>query len=108
MKEKMNDCTKKDSDRILKLENSFFDASCDLEKAKMALGELRQYDWSHKPDPAKAIEYMETTEKEKRDALGEDAEHSFEYIFDYKRIMWLVEVALDYCCSALDRIDNTL
>ncbi len=85
---------------VLQYESLVADNLNDLEKAHMALDELlNTYLFDYEPDARKALEYGNTVGAEERD---ENARHSWYYINDYKKIMWLVRVARDYCHSALD------
>lgn len=79
----------------------------DLEKAYMALDELiNQYCWNYKPDARKAIEFSETVNA--MEYCDEEAKMSWRYIADYKKIMWLVSIAKDYCYSALESCEKAL
>lgn len=70
-----------------------------LEKASMALNELlNEYEWDCEPSAYDAIKFG--------NAIGgrgctEEEKHSWRYIDGYRKIMWLVSVARDYCFSAL-------
>lgn len=72
----------------------------DLEKAHMALNELlNEYEWDYTPSASKAIQYGSTVPSANTDR---EAKLSWRYIEDYKKIMWLVNIARDYCYSALE------
>lgn len=80
-------------------------ASDSLCKAKIALEELMgSYYYDYEPSARDAIEYGSTLGKENRDALGEKARWSWEYIEGYKKIMWLANIAHDYLSLALDDV----
>lgn len=84
-------------------ENAFA-SSIKLEKAKMALGQLLDnYEWAHEPSARKAVYYGSTIPEQREE--DDDAERSWLYIHDYRKIMWLINVAYDYCNSALDDIN---
>lgn len=86
----------------LKYEDITEDNLYDLEMASMALRELlNQYDWAYEPDARKAIEYGSTVGGSK----DKVAQFSYKYIADYRKIMWLVRVARDYCLLALERCE---
>lgn len=75
-----------------------------LEKADMALNELlNEYQWDYEPSAYDAIKFgsaiggIGCTEKEKR---------SWNYIEGYKKIMWLVSVARDYCSLSLEACER--
>ncbi len=82
-------------------ESLVMDNIYNLEKASMALDQLLdEYQWDYEPSAYDAIKFgravgnnrAECTDNEKR---------SWNYIEGYKKIMWLVGVARDYCFSAL-------
>ena len=88
---------------ILKYEDLAEDNLYDVEMALMALDELlNQYDWAYKPDARKAIEHSSTVGGSK-DVV---AQFSYKYIADYRKIMWLIRIARDYCLLALERCEN--
>lgn len=73
----------------------------DLEQAIMALEEIiNSYEWDFEPDARKALEYS-TTVKPKENC-DKDAELSWLYLRGYKKIMWLVRVAKDYCWNIFE------
>ena len=79
----------------------------DLEKACMALDELiTQYDWNYEPNARKALEFSSSINPDKY--CDKEAEWSWRYIADYKKIMWLISIAKDYCYSALEKCENAL
>ena len=81
-----------------------FNASIKLENAGMALRELLEnYEWAHEPSAEKALYYGNTIPEHREE--DEDAERSWLYIYDYRKIMWLINVAFDYCYSALDYVN---
>lgn len=92
-----------DKNEILTCEDITEDNLYDLEMASMALDELlNQYDWAYEPDAIKAIEHGSTVGGSK----DKVAQFSYKYIADYRKIMWLVRVARDYCFLALERCEN--
>lgn len=93
-------------ERVLQYDDMAFEAIVGLEKAHMALGELiNGYNWDYEPTAQKALKYGSSSSG---DIVRSDkeAEFSYKYINDYKKIMWLAEVALDYMDSALKNIQN--
>ena len=87
---------------IFTYQESASDSIVDLEKATMALQELlNEYDWAYEPDARKALEHS-TTVGGSQDKV---AQFSYKYIADYKKIMWLVKVALDYCYKVSGQIN---
>ena len=87
---------------IFRYQDSVYDSFVDIEKATMALRELlNEYEWAYEPDARKAIEHSSTI------GGSEDkvAQFSYKYIADYRKIMWLVNVALDYCCKVAEQIN---
>lgn len=90
-------------DRILEIEYEGIvgDNLVDLEKAHMALDELlNEYEWINPPDARKAMEYAQTVHPDEK--CDEQAKNSWKYMADYRKIMWLVNIARDYCYSALN------
>lgn len=93
-------------EEILQYEDIVGNNLYDLEKAQMALQELLDtYEWNYTPTAQKAMEYGCAVGKE-IEKCGGEAKRSWYYINDYKKIMWLVSVARDYCHSALERCSN--
>lgn len=79
--------------------------SDELEKARMALRELLNgYEWDYEPSASKALEWGGTIPSYQKD--DEDAKHSWEYLYDYRKIMWLIHVAFDYCYSAINMAED--
>ena len=71
-----------------------------LEKANMALNQLLdEYQWDCEPSAYDAIKFGNTVGA-RRECTDEE-KHSWDYITGYRKIMWLVSVARDYCFSAL-------
>lgn len=88
---------------ILKCEDLAEDNLYDMEMAYTALDELlNQYDFAYEPDARKAIEHSSTVGGSK----DKVAQFSHKYIADYRKIMWLLRVARDYCYSTLERCDK--
>lgn len=84
------------------MENSY-----NLKNASTALQEiLDQYDWNYQPNARKAVEYGCTVHPER--FCDEEAKRSWEYVVGYKRIMWLVSIARDYCFLALESCESAL
>ena len=78
----------------------------DLEQACMALNELLgNYQWDYEPTPQKAMEFLSAV-GENVEKCSDEAKWSGEYIHGYKKIMWLIRIARDYCSSALERCQN--
>lgn len=89
------------SRKEIQLYDAISDNTYDLEHAEMALSEiLNTYQRPYKPDARKALEYGNTVHA--NECCDEDAKHSWEYIYGYDKIMWLVSVARDYCRNAID------
>lgn len=77
-----------------------------LENASMALNELLDtYQWDYEPSAYDAIKYGNTVGS-KLEKCTKEEKHSWEYITDYKKIMWLISVARDYCYLALTDFEN--
>lgn len=86
---------------VLEYEELIAENLVDLEKAHMALDELlNQYQWDYEPSISKAAEYGNTVHADKY--CDKEAKLSYQYIADYKKIMWLVSIARDYCYSAME------
>lgn len=91
--------------KLINCKDIAYEAIGSLDKAKMALEELMSsYYWDYEPSARDAVEYGSTLGKENKDDLGEKARWSWEYIEGYKKIMWLVDIAHDYCLLALDSV----
>lgn len=89
------------SENELILADAISDNIYNLESAQMALNEIIEaFDYNYEPDARKALEYGNTVHANKY--CDEDAKHSWEYLYGYKKIMWLVKVARDYCHNAID------
>lgn len=74
----------------------------DLEKAHMAIRTLLdEYDWNYEPDAYKAIKYGNSTNA--REKCSNEEQFSWKYLQDYKKIMFLIKVANDYCYAAFER-----
>ena len=87
----------------LKCEDIAEDNLYDMEMAYTALDELlNQYEWAYDPDARKAIEHSNAVGGSK----DEVAQFSYKYITDYRKIMWLIRIARDYCYSTLERCEN--
>lgn len=52
------------------------------------------------PDPYKAILWAKGQDK------SEEAEFSCRFIYEYKKLCWLVQVARDYCFNALEKLEK--
>lgn len=99
--EKMNENEMRTA--ILKYDETLMECSGDIDKALMALNELiNNYDSVLLPDARKAIEHGTTIGGSK----DEQAQFSWKYIYDYKRIMWLIRIAFDYCSSVSQSINS--
>ena len=86
---------------IFECDAKTLDLSVALENARMALRELlNDYEWDYEPSASKALEWGGIIPSHQKN--DEDAKHSWEYLHDYKRIMWLIHVAFDYCYSAIN------
>jgi len=74
-----------------------------LAMAQMALDELTgKYEWDYVPTPQEAYHYGTTVHPD--DKCTENEKRSWEYMYGYKTIMWLVNVARDYMTSVSDEI----
>lgn len=95
------------SRKEIRLYDAISDNTYDLEHAEMALSEiLDAYQWDYKPDARKALEYGNTVHAD--EYCDEDARRSWEYIYGYDKIMWLVTVARDYCYEAIGVCNNAI
>lgn len=93
-------------EEVRQYEGIISDNLYDLEKAHMALEELLgTYNWDYEPTPQKAMEYGLAVGEE-IEKCSDEAKYSWDYITGYKKIMWLVSVARDYCFSALKSCNN--
>lgn len=93
-------------EKISKYEDIVTYSEIDIEKATMALQVLLdEYDWDYEPTLQKAMKTGFAKGKE-IDECTEEEKFSYQYIYDYKKIMWLVRVAFDYCLSASNNITS--
>lgn len=93
---------------VLDYEDILNDNFYNLEKAQMALEELLgSYEWDYTPTAQKAMEYGSAIGKE-MEKCSDEAKRSWNYLNDYKRIMWLISVARDYCYLALEKCESAL
>lgn len=93
-------------EKIYQYESIITENLCDLEKAHMALNELlNEYEWNYEPTAQKALKYGSALSGDivKSD---KEAEFSYKYLNDYKKIIWLISIARDYCHSALESCNN--
>lgn len=93
-------------ERVSQYDVMAFHAMIDLEKAKMGLSELLdEYEWDYEPTAQKALEYGSAMGEEVY-KCDREAKFSYNYLNDYKKIMWLARVALDYMDTALSNIQE--
>lgn len=72
-----------------------------LNKAQMALDILtEEYDWNYNPDARKAFKFANTVNAKEK--CTDEEYFSWKYLCDYKKIMFLIHIASDYCQSALE------
>lgn len=87
-------------------ESIIFENSIALEKAQMALDELlNEYDRNFVPTIQKALNFSSAVGKEVHNCSDEE-KFSWKFMYDYKRIMWLIRIASDYCYSALENCNK--
>lgn len=93
----------------LQLQEAMEDSVYELEKAKMAIREIIEdygcYD--AKLSPEKALKYRSAIGDELK-ACTMDEKLSDLFLSDYSRIMWLVEVIMDYCNNAIHLLKKEL
>lgn len=83
-------------DKLHHCESAMDDCLSQLKSIKMALGMIKdKYEWSHIPDVKEAYKVYTTVGPH-----SENERLSMEYVSGYEEIMWLVNVALDYCFNA--------
>lgn len=83
------------------LEDVITENMVSLGKAQMALDMLLQeYQFEYEPDAQKALKYGNAVHAEKE--CTNEERFSYKYLRDYKKIMYLVQIASDYCYSALE------
>ena len=104
----MNDNNVQIEKKIEEYEGILYDSSVSIEKAVFALNELLdKYEWNYEPTAQKAMEYGSAVGKMISEC-SDEAKLSWEYINDYKKIMWLINVARDYCYLILDKCNNVM
>ena len=93
-------------EKILKYEDIVTYSEIDIEKATMALQVLLdEYDRGYEPTLRKAMK-SGFASGEEISKCTEEENFSYRYIYDYKKIMWLVRIAFDYCLSASNNINS--
>lgn len=98
---------RKSSEKETRLEGVIFDSIYNLDNAVRALNELlNNYHFDYKPSAKKAYEFHTTVNASEK--CDEDARRSWEYLYGYEQIMWLVCVARDYCSASLDGCNNAI
>lgn len=91
----------------LSLLNTMHVSSAELDMALQAMNELiNDYDWNITPNASKAIKYGTSIGAEKENCSFE-YKMSWKWITEYKRIIWLMKVARDYCYNALQILEET-
>lgn len=89
------------SEKEIGLADAISDNIYNVESAQMALNEIiEKFDYNYEPDARKALEYGTTVNANER--CDKDAKRSWEYLYGYKKIMWLIRVARDYCDKAIE------
>lgn len=79
----------------LDAQSALFDAGVELEELLTALEILvEDYDTSFE------LNYIDLKDYAKGNKYNEVGEKSYDFLYDYKRIMWLARTALTYCKSA--------
>lgn len=92
-------------DSCLCMSDLILDTNTTLKKAFMALSEIiDSYDWDLDDVyiPEASLLYGKGLDQ------SEKAKHAFEYATGYKRVMWLVHIAFDYCYEAMTNTDRAL
>lgn len=106
----MEERVSKSTENIQNLEAKLFDANgrmydceCTLEYVKRALSMIKErYEWAHIPDIREAYKVYTTPGGPERCTENENI--SYRYATGYEEIMFLVNVALDYCFKAEEYI----
>ena len=93
--------------KLYDYEEAIYLSYVELKKGYMALNDfLSDYHWDVQPTAKKAIKYGNTINPDKECSLDEKI--SYRLLTDYERMMWLVEVARDYCSNVCDTLNNAL
>lgn len=101
MSEREEQLAKKVSD----YEGIIADNLVELDKMYMAIQEiLDTYEHNYIPETGKAYEYANTVHAEA--TCSNEAKWAWEYMCGYKKIMWLANVARDYCYLAIKNCEN--
>lgn len=99
--------SKESTKRELDLEDTIYRNLYDLNQALMALDSITdKYEWDYEPDARKASEYGGTVNSDK--FCDAEAKRSWEYVVGYKTIMFLVNVARDYCRNISDECEQAI
>ena len=94
---------------ILNYMDEIHDACNELRKARFAVSEIiNEFDVSYELSPYKAVAYgsaVDASEKYKDDP---SYYYSWKYCNEYEKLMWLVNIILDYTYLANERLENIL
>lgn len=92
------------TEKELMYEDATHDCSIELDKGIKALEELlNSYSWNIEPTAEKALKYGKST---KRNDCTLDEKMSYTLLSEYDRIIWLLQVAHDYCYNAYEQLNN--
>ena len=100
----------KPTESIQNLEAKLFDANgrmydceCTLDYVEKALSMIKdKYEWAHVPDIREAYKVYNTPGGPLR--CTENERNSYDYVMGYGEIMFLINVALDYCFKAKEYV----
>lgn len=101
----MNETEKELQEKLYKYESLVNCNILNVKNTYMAIQDLlNTYEYDVKVSARKALEYDTTVRPDEH--FGLDAKISSKFINDYDRIMWLLNVACDYCYEAMENLDN--
>lgn len=82
------------------------EASVDLEKAELILSELiNKYDWDYDLDLHKGLTYA-CKLHQKDEVVDQVGKLTWVYVYDYRKIMRFISIALDYVFEAIQCMEN--
>ena len=100
-------CTGKDLEAtILECKDRMNETGIKLEKADLILSELiNEYCWNHNLDLRRGLMYASTV-PHKDEGIDEIGMRTHMFVYDYKKIMQLINIAADYVYDAIRSVED--
>ena len=87
-------------------EETINESYLELKKGYMAIEEfLNSYSWDIEPTPQKALKYACSTN---HNEYTLDEEMSYRLLAEYNKMIWLIQIASDYCYNATQALEKAL